>query len=94
MPSGFKFMASLIAWRRASRANLRKQFLWPVVAAALTAVALLAWLRGEVGFFPLATWSLGSFVVGTIAQEYFRAVRARMRGLGENPLQALAALMR
>jgi cytochrome c-type biogenesis protein CcmF len=84
----------LIAWRRASRANLRKQFLWPTVVAALTAVALLAWFRGEVGFFPLATWSLGSFVVGTIAQEYFRAVRARMRGLGENPLQALAALMR
>jgi cytochrome c-type biogenesis protein CcmF len=84
----------LIAWRRASRANLRKQFLWPTVAAAATAVVLLGWLRGEVGFFPLATWSLCAFVVATIVQEYFRAVRARMRGLGENPVRALGALLR
>jgi len=84
----------LIAWRRASRANLRKQFLWPGVAAVLTAGALLAWFRTEIGFFPLATWSLSSFVVGTIVQEYFRAIRARMRGGKENPLQAFGMLMR
>ncbi len=84
----------LIAWRRASRANLRKQFLWPGVAAVLTAGALLAWFRSEIGFFPLATWSLSSFVVGTIFQEYFRAIRARMRGGDENLLQAFGTLMR
>jgi len=84
----------LIAWRRASRANLRKQFLWPGVAAALTAGALLAWFRTEIGFFPLATWSLSCFVIGTIFQEYFRAIRARMRGGNENPLQAFGTLMR
>jgi cytochrome c-type biogenesis protein CcmF len=84
----------LIAWRRASRANLRKQFLWPGVAAVLTAGALLAWFRAEIGFFPLATWSLGSFVVGTIFQEYFRALRSRMRGGKENLLEAFGTLMR
>jgi cytochrome c-type biogenesis protein CcmF len=84
----------LIAWRRASRANLRKQFLWPGVAAVLTAGALLSWFRAEIGFFPLATWSLSSFVVGTIFQEYFRAIRARMRGGRENLLQAFGTLMR
>jgi len=84
----------LIAWRRASRANLRKQFLWPGVAAVLTAGALLAWFGSRIGFFPLATWSLGSFVVGTIFQEYFRAMRARMRGGKENLLEAFGTLMR
>jgi len=84
----------LIAWRRASRANLRKQFLWPGAAAVLTAVALLGWFRTEIGFFPLATWSLSGFVVGTIFQEYFRAIRARMRGGKENLLQAFGMLMR
>jgi hypothetical protein len=84
----------LIAWRRASRANLRKQFLWPGVAALLTAGTLLAWFRTEIGFFPLATWSLCCFVVGTIFQEYFRAIRARMRGGRENLLRAFGTLMR
>jgi cytochrome c-type biogenesis protein CcmF len=84
----------LIAWRKASRANLRKQFLWPAVAAALTAGGLLAWFRGEIGFFPLATWSLSAFVIGAIFQEYFRAIRARMRGGRESLLQAFGALMR
>jgi cytochrome c-type biogenesis protein CcmF len=84
----------LIAWRRASRANLRKQFLWPGAAAVLTAGALLGGFRGEIGFFPLATWSLSSFVVGTIFQEYFRALRARMRGGRESLLAAFGTLMR
>jgi len=39
-------------------------------------------------------WSLGAFVVGTILQEYWRAVRVRMRSAGESPLVALATLLR
>ena len=84
----------LIAWRRASRSNLRKQFSWPTVAAAVTAGALLAWFGTGIGFFPLATWSLCSFVVGTIFQEYFRAIRARMRRGNESLLKAFGTLMR
>jgi cytochrome c-type biogenesis protein CcmF len=60
----------------------------------LTAGALLGWFRTEIGFFPLATWSLSSFVVGTIFQEYFRAIRARMRGGRESLLAAFGTLMR
>jgi cytochrome c-type biogenesis protein CcmF len=84
----------LIAWRRASRANLRKQFLWPGVVAALTGGVLLAWFRAQIGFFPLATWSLSGFVVATIFQEYFRAIRARMRGGKESLPRAFGTLMR
>ena len=84
----------LIAWRKASLVNLRKQFLWPGVAAAATAASLVVAFRGEIGFYALVTWSLSSFVVGTIFQEYFRAIRARMRGGGEKLLEAFGTLMR
>ena len=83
----------LIAWRRASGSNLRRQFLWPA-GAGLVAGGLagaLAGLRG--GVFPLLVWSVSGFVVGTIVQEYVRAVRARMRH-GENPVTAVATLLR
>jgi cytochrome c-type biogenesis protein CcmF len=83
----------LVAWRRATPANLRRQFVAPATAGALTAaaLALLGW--GEIGFFPLVTWSLSAFVVTTIAQEYARAVRARTRR-GEGVAAAFAALFR
>ncbi len=84
----------LIAWRKASLVNLRKQFLWPGVAAAATAASLVVAFRGEIGFYALVTWSLSGFVVGTIFQEYFRAIRARMRGGGEKLLEAFGTLMR
>jgi cytochrome c-type biogenesis protein CcmF len=84
----------LIAWRKASIANLRKQFVWPGVAALATAAALLVALRGDISFYALSTWSLCSFVVGTICQEYTRALRARMRGGKENLLEAFGTLMR
>src|SRR5262245_27582833 len=83
----------LIAWRRASLANLRRQFVWPVVCGAVTAAALGAILRGQLTFYSITAWSLSAFVIGTIAQEYVRAVRARTRK-GESAFQALAELLR
>jgi cytochrome c-type biogenesis protein CcmF len=59
----------------------------------VTAAALLVAFRAELGLYPLVTWSLGAFVVGTVVQEYWRAVRARMRG-GDGPFEALATLLR
>jgi cytochrome c-type biogenesis protein CcmF len=84
----------LVAWRRASLANLRRQFVAPGLAGLATAAALGVAFRGDVAFFPLATWSLCAFVTATVLQEYARAIRARVRGRGENPAQALAALLR
>jgi len=83
----------LIAWRRATPANLRRQLMLPAATGLLTAALLMATLWGEIGFFPLVTWSLSAFVMGTITQEYWRAIRTRTRR-GENPAQAFAALMR
>ena len=43
----------LIAWRRASIANLRRQFVWPSTAGIVTAAALLAAFRGRLDFYAL-----------------------------------------
>src|SRR5437660_6784505 len=60
----------LLAWRRSTLANLREQFLWPTTAAVATGLALAAsgvrvWSSG-------LCFALCAFVVGTIAQEFFR----------------------
>jgi cytochrome c-type biogenesis protein CcmF len=83
----------LIAWRRASPANLRRQFLAPV-SVGVTSFAVLAFLTRE-RFEPIAvtTWALGAFVTTTIVQEYARALRGRMRR-GEGPVTAVATLLR
>ncbi len=83
----------LIAWRRATPTNLRRQFILPTTFGLVTAVVLALVFRFDIGFFPLATWSLSAFVVGTIGQEYTRAMRARMRR-GESALTALTTLLR
>jgi cytochrome c-type biogenesis protein CcmF len=84
----------LIAWRRASLANLRRQFVWPVACGVVTAIALGIALGAKLTFYSLTAWSLSAFVIGTIAQEYVRAVRARTRKGGESVIAALAALLR
>jgi cytochrome c-type biogenesis protein CcmF len=81
----------LIAWRRATWRSLRRQFVWPALGGLATAVALVVLRRGAISVYPLVTWSLGAFVTTTIAQEYARAVRARMRH-GESPPKALRTL--
>jgi len=84
----------LVAWRRATPANLRRQFVAPAVAGSLALVVLLLVFGGGIPWFALVTWSLGAFVVATVTQEYVRAIRARMRKGEENAFQALAALFR
>jgi cytochrome c-type biogenesis protein CcmF len=81
----------LIAWRKASPANLRRQFTWPVGAGIVTAVALLA--SGVRGLYPLMALSLAGFVAGTIVQEFYRGVRARRRMHGESAPVAFARLV-
>ncbi len=83
----------LIAWRRASRTSLQRQFLWPLSAGLSAALALWLALRGRIGFYPLSLWSLGAFVTATVTQEYARAIRARMRKGNENAFQALGVLL-
>jgi cytochrome c-type biogenesis protein CcmF len=84
----------LLAWRRASPTSLRRQFVIPGLFGAAAVVATILVLGDEVAVYPVVFWSLGAFVTATIAQEYWRAVRARMRNAGESALTALATLLR
>lgn len=67
----------LIAWRRATPANLKRQFMLPVAAMLLTAAALAAVRLSDV--WAIVAFSLGAFVVGTVSQEFVRGTLARHR---------------
>ena len=67
----------VIAWRRASRRNLRRNFTFPV-AVGFT-VAVLLWISGARHALALVTWSVCSFVLVVIATEFWKGMRARAR---------------
>jgi cytochrome c-type biogenesis protein CcmF len=80
----------LIAWRRASLDNLKRNFLWPVVIGiAAAAVFRLLGVRSTLAVLSLA---LTVFVAVTIAVDLVRATRARLR-VGECLPGALSGLL-
>lgn len=81
----------LIAWRQASTANLRRQFLWPVAGMLVTG-ALLAVLRMS-DVWAIAAFALAVFVTVTVAQEFVRGTGARHRQYGEAWLLAMVRLV-
>ena len=81
----------LIAWRRASTANLQRQFLWPVTAMLVTAAGLAAVRMSD--WWSLIAYALGAFVVGTVVQEFIRGTGARHRLHGEAYPLALVRLV-
>jgi cytochrome c-type biogenesis protein CcmF len=72
----------LIAWRRASVHNIQRQFAGPAFFGALVAAVL--WTLGARELYPLMAWGLGAFVAGTIIQEFYKGIGARMKMHGEN----------
>ncbi len=81
----------LIAWRRGSIPNLRRQFAVPVTVGVFTALLLL--VAGMRDGYALMAIALGAFVAGTVVQEFARGVRARHRQYGERSALALARLV-
>ena len=67
----------LIAWRRASADNLRRNFVKPVLAGILAAAILR--LVGVGNALVLLCMGLVVFVTGTMVLDFYRAVRARRR---------------
>ncbi len=72
----------LIAWRKASLSNLRRQFLGPVTAGVVVAVALFA--LGMRNGYALVAYLLAAFVGATIVQEFTKGVGARRSIHGES----------
>lgn len=81
----------LIAWRKASLGNLRRQFAVPVTAGLVAGVLLVA--LGVAHFYATLTVALAVFVTATILQEFVRGVGARHRLHGEGYLQAFVRLV-
>ncbi len=81
----------LIAWRKASTANLRRQFVGPVASGVVALVALLA--AGVRDGYAVMALALAAFVAGTVLQEFYRGVRARRRMHGESVPVALFRLI-
>ncbi|HTL06074.1 MAG TPA: cytochrome c-type biogenesis CcmF C-terminal domain-containing protein, partial [Gemmatimonadales bacterium] len=81
----------LIAWRKASPENLRRQFTVPLASGALVGVVLV--LLGIRGLYAVMAWALAGFVVGTVTQEFWRGIRARRRMHGESVPLAFGRLV-
>jgi cytochrome c-type biogenesis protein CcmF len=82
----------MIAWRRASWDNIRRNFLWPAVASLTLGLGLWIWKIDE--FLPLLGFTLLAFVVFTIVYDTALALRARRRIDGEGILRGLLTLTR
>ncbi len=81
----------LIAWRRASVANLRRQFTAPVAAAVVIGIALFT--VGVRNVPALLSYTFGALVLTTIIQEFSKGVGARHRMYGESRVVALPRLV-
>jgi cytochrome c-type biogenesis protein CcmF len=80
----------LLAWRRSTLANLRDQFLWSVVGAVVTGVAVVAlgvpfWAAG-------LCFALCAFVTVTILQEFLRGAAVRRQATGSDLFTSLIGL--
>jgi cytochrome c-type biogenesis protein CcmF len=83
----------VIAWRRATGANLRRNLLKPALAGVAVLVALAALgLASEPG--ALLMFALAAFVLAAVSQELWRGVRARRAMAGGGVPGALVALVR
>ncbi len=80
----------LISWRKASKENLIKNFLFPITVGVSTSIVLL--ILGMREAVAVLSYSLCAFVLSTVFIEFYRGVRVRS-GRGENYLLALARLV-
>jgi cytochrome c-type biogenesis protein CcmF len=84
----------VIAWRKATPANARRNFLAPVLLALLTLAALLGAGLGTGKPLAIAMFCCAAFVLGSVGQEYWRGVRVRRAIAGEPAPVAFMALVK
>jgi len=81
----------LIAWRKASVSNLKRQFATPLTVVVVVAVLLVA--LGMRAPSAIVAYALSGFVAGTIVQEFYKGVGARRSIHGESMATALVRLV-
>ena len=83
----------VIAWRKATAANARRNFLLPT-AGALALGVVLAAMGAATRPLALAMFVCGAFVVLSVGQEFWRGVGVRRAMTGENPRRGAALARR
>jgi len=81
----------VIAWRKATASNLRRNVLPPMAFGLFVGMLLFAF--GMRHYYALVSFSLCAFVTATVTMEFWRGVRARQAMMGEAPHLALARLI-
>jgi cytochrome c-type biogenesis protein CcmF len=83
----------IIAWRRVTLANLRRNFIFPSAVGLLTLVVLLVASSSLSRPFALLMFAFGAFVLAAVAQELWRGTNARRALTGDSPPRAILALI-
>ncbi len=81
----------LIAWRKATFANLQKNFMYPAAVGVIAAVVLVA--LGMRHVYATISFSLSAFVLAAILVEFGRGTWVRREMSGENIVKALGSLI-
>jgi cytochrome c-type biogenesis protein CcmF len=80
----------LIAWRKSSVESLKRAFLWPTIAGlGVGAILLIAGVRS---FYGLMSLMLCTFVIMTVAIEFFKGATAIRAKSGNNLLLSMVEL--
>ncbi|MFQ5663917.1 MAG: heme lyase CcmF/NrfE family subunit [Terriglobia bacterium] len=80
----------LIAWRKASWKNFRRNFVWPLLTSLLVAAGLL--VGGVHSKLAVAFFAVGAFVLTVTLLEFARGARTRQKMSSENYAFALYKL--
>src|SRR4051794_33726310 len=75
------------AWRRTTLKTVRRNFIWPIAAAVVTFVGLLA--LGVTQSLPsVLMFAFAALVVAVVVQEFVRGTSARRAMTGDDPIRA------
>jgi cytochrome c-type biogenesis protein CcmF len=81
----------LLAWRKSSAPQLKRQFFWPMTIGVFASIA--GYVAGMREPYAIVTITFAAFTASTVVQELARGVRARGRIHWEPPLLALVRLI-
>ncbi len=84
----------MISWRRATVANLKRHFVFPVGFGLLVTLALVLGTGAARKPFALIMFGLCSFLIASVAQEIFRGTAARRAATHDAWALSLVALIR
>lgn len=84
----------VIAWRRATPANAKRNFRVPALCAGVALAVLLLLTHDGRKPWAIGLFACAAFVLGSVGQEFYRGVAARRAMAGESPLAAGVSLVR